>query len=68
MVSYKKKCSLCKKNYVLTNNSRPFIICYECQKAEMDKPIDDPEMKAMFTIPEELYKKIVFFAISKLIT
>ena len=26
----------------------------------MDKPIDDPEMKAMFTIPEELYKKNSF--------
>ena len=60
MVSYKKKCSVCNKNYVLTNSRQNFIICYECQKKQMEGEINNPEMKKMFDISEAFYKKSQF--------
>ncbi len=30
-------------------------MCYDCQKAELNGVIDDPEMKKFFDIPHEFY-------------
>ena len=35
-------------------------MCYDCQKAEMQGEIKDPEMKKMFDIPEEFYENNAF--------
>ncbi len=36
------------------------IVCYDCQKAELQEEIKDTEMKKMFDIPEEYYKQNYF--------
>ena len=58
---FKQKCSKCRKNYVLATWRSRYILCYDCQKLEMDKEIKDPKMKKMFNLPEEYYKKNPFF-------
>jgi len=59
-VKFKQKCSKCNKNYVLTSSRHGYMVCYECQKEEMNQPINDPEMKDLFNIPEEYYKHNYF--------
>lgn len=59
MVIYKQKCSRC-KNMVVVSSSMRYPLCYDCQKSELRGEIKDPEMKAMFDIPEELYKQSAF--------
>ena len=59
-VRYKQKCFKCKKNYVLVGRGQRFAVCYDCQKDELNKPIKDPEMKKMFDIPEDFYRKNSF--------
>lgn len=59
-VTFKKKCGICKKNYVKATYRDKFIVCYECQKKQMQGEITDPEMKKMFDIPENLYKENSF--------
>ena len=44
----------------MVTGKQRFPICYECQKAELEGTISDPEMKKMFKIPEEFYKKNSF--------
>ena len=60
MVKFKQKCWACKKNYVMTTNMQRFVMCYDCQKKEMQGEIKDPKMKKFFDIPEEFYKKNSF--------
>ena len=36
------------------------MVCYDCQKAELAKPIKDPKMKKLFNIPEDFYKQNSF--------
>ncbi len=43
-----------------------FPICYDCQKDELNKEIKDPEMKKMFDIPEDFYRKNSFLRSIKL--
>jgi len=50
----------CKKNYVTVTGRQKFPVCYECQKKEMKGEITDPEMKKLFDIPEEFYKRNSF--------
>jgi hypothetical protein len=61
-VNFKQKCERCKKNYVTVSSwKRPRqIICYECDKKNMEGEITDPEMKKLFDIDEELYKNSTF--------
>ena len=66
MVMFKSKCMLCKKNYVLVSGRQNFVICYDCQKADLNKKIKDPKMKKMFDIPEEFYKENSFLRSIKL--
>ncbi len=60
MVGYKQKCSKCKKNYVVVFRTQPYILCYDCQKPELEGKIDDLKMKKLFNISEELYKESAF--------
>ncbi|MFH1770025.1 MAG: hypothetical protein ABH828_00535 [archaeon] len=59
-MNYKIKCGKCKKNYQLVSRSVPFVVCYECQKPEMQSEITDPKMKKLFDIPESFYRDNVF--------
>ena len=60
MVGYKQKCSKCKKNYVVVFRMQPYILCYDCQKPELQGKIEDLGMKKLFNISEELYKESAF--------
>ena len=60
MAKFKQKCMICKKNWVLATGRTRFVVCYDCQKKDMDKEIKDPELKKMFDIPEEFYKDNAF--------
>jgi adenylate kinase family enzyme len=59
-VKYKVKCCKCKKNYVLVTKRTRYPVCYQCQKKEMQGEIKDKEMKKLFDIPEDFYKKNLF--------
>ena len=59
-IQYKEKCKVCRKNYVLTTSRSQYIVCFECQKREMDQPITDPKMRKFFDIPEDFYKQNSF--------
>lgn len=60
MAAYKQKCMRCKKNWVTVTRRSRFVVCYDCQKHELEGEIEDPEMKKLFDIPEEYYKKSSF--------
>ena len=59
-VKYKLKCIRCKKNYVTATWKDRYVICYECQKKDMEREIKDPEMKKLFDLPKEFYKESAF--------
>ncbi|RLE46410.1 hypothetical protein DRJ25_04215 [Candidatus Woesearchaeota archaeon] len=60
-VEYQQKCMKCKKNYVtVSGRKNRFVVCYECQKKELEGKISDPKMKKLFDIPEEFYRKNAF--------
>lgn len=59
-VRYKQKCSRCKKNYVIVTSRQSFVVCYNCQKKDLEGEINDPEMKKLFDIAEEYYSKNSF--------
>ena len=60
MALFKQKCNKCKKNYILVSRNQREIICYDCQKTELNQEIKDPKMKKMFKIPEDFYKQNSF--------
>jgi len=45
---------------VLMTSRNQFPMCYDCEKADLQGEIKDPEMKKMFDIPEEFYKNTPF--------
>lgn len=59
-VKFKKKCFKCQKNYATVTYRDRYVICYECQKEQMQGDIKDPKMKKLFDIPEEFYKDNYF--------
>ncbi|NTV22823.1 MAG: hypothetical protein HGA85_00420 [Nanoarchaeota archaeon] len=59
-ITYKQQCAKCRKNYVLATYRERFPVCYDCQKSELEGEVIDPEMKELFSIPEELFKKNLF--------
>jgi len=63
MVKYKQRCMRCKKNYVAVSGwgsrGRP-IICYDCEKKDLEGEVKDPVMKKFFHIPEDFYKRSAF--------
>ena len=59
-IAYKKRCPVCKTNYVLVSGKMTRVCCYDCQKKELEGEIKDPEMKKMFDIPEEYYAESAF--------
>jgi|FLOH01.1.fsa_nt_gi hypothetical protein len=60
VMNYKIKCIKCKQNYQLVDRNSRFVICYECQKPEMEGEITDPKMKKFFDIPDLFYKDNMF--------
>ncbi|HLD19011.1 MAG TPA: hypothetical protein VJB90_03300 [Candidatus Nanoarchaeia archaeon] len=56
VVSYKQRCARCKKNMVLVTANTHYAVCFDCQKSELAGEIKDPQMKAMFNIPDNLYQ------------
>ncbi len=65
-IRYRQKCFKCRKNWVNVSRGQRFVICYDCQKEELNKKIKDPEMKKMFDIPEDFYRKNSFLRSIKL--
>lgn len=59
-MNYKKKCGVCRKKYTVVNNFRAYAVCEDCQSKELKGEIKDPEMKKLFDIPEEFFKKNAF--------
>ncbi len=59
-LNYKLRCIRCKKNFQLITRPTKYVVCYECQKPEMEGEITDPKMKKMFDIPEQYYKDNIF--------
>jgi len=43
-----------------------WIVCYECQKVELSKPIKDEKFKNLFDIPEQYYMDNTFLRSIKL--
>lgn len=39
---------------------KQFPICTDCQMKQIDQPIEDPEYKKFFDIPEKFYKESYF--------
>ncbi|HLD15329.1 MAG TPA: hypothetical protein VJB94_01995 [Candidatus Nanoarchaeia archaeon] len=59
-VRYKQLCFKCKKKYVEATWKDRYILCYDCQKAELSIEIKNPKMKKLFDIPESFYEKNSF--------
>ncbi|MFC1691580.1 hypothetical protein ACFL0W_05365 [Nanoarchaeota archaeon] len=59
-VQYKQKCYRCKKNYVTVTRRNNYVMCYDCQKKELEGEVTDPEMKKLFDIPKEYYIENAF--------
>jgi len=59
-VQFQDTCKKCKKNKVIVTRREPFPICFDCQKNELSGEITDPEMKKLFNLPEEFYRKSMF--------
>lgn len=56
MALYKQKCMRCKKNWVTISHRTRFVVCWDCQKADLQGEITDPKMKKMFDLPESYYQ------------
>ena len=54
-ITYKQKCVRCNKNYVIATGRSRYILCYDCQKTELEGKISDPKMKKLFSLPERYY-------------
>lgn len=57
---YKQKCFRCRKNWVVVTWRQRYILCYDCQKKDLEGEIKDPKMKKLLDIPEECYKENAF--------
>jgi hypothetical protein len=60
MATFQQKCQVCRKKWVTVSNRQRFVICYDCQKKQLEGEIKDPAMKRMFKIPEDFYMKSAF--------
>ena len=46
---------------MVTNRTRnENVVCFDCQKNQMEGEIEDPEMRKLFDIPPEFYKESTF--------
>jgi hypothetical protein len=59
-IRFKQKCFRCRKNYVVVTRRSRFVLCYDCQKKELEGEITDPKMKKLFDIPEDFYRENSF--------
>lgn len=60
MAEYQQRCSRCKKNFVLVSGKQRYVLCYECQKSQLEGEIKNAKYKKMFDIPEKYYKENAF--------
>ena len=67
-VHFKHKCERCKTNYVTVSSwrQRRPIVCFECEKKDMQGEIKNPELKKLLDIPEELYMQNSFLRAIKI--
>ncbi|MBT4605105.1 hypothetical protein HOC01_05685 [archaeon] len=59
-ISFKQKCSRCKKNFVIATRRSRWVECWDCEKAIVLKKVDDPKLGPMFDIPTEYYEQNSF--------
>lgn len=59
-IRFKQKCSRCGKNYVKVSRRQHYVLCYDCQKGELNHEIKDSKMKKFFDIPKEFYRENAF--------
>jgi len=59
-ITYKQKCARCNKNYVTATWKTRYVLCYDCQKKELQGVIEDPKMKKFFDIPDDFYTESSF--------
>lgn len=57
---YQQRCGLCKKNMVMMYSHKQFPVCTSCNMKQINQPIDDPEYKKFFDIPEKFYLESYF--------
>ncbi|MBU1975898.1 MAG: hypothetical protein KKG59_05840 [Nanoarchaeota archaeon] len=60
VIKFKQKCHRCKKNYVLATRRSRFLMCWDCQKGDLQGEIKDPKFKRLLNIPEEFYRENAF--------
>jgi hypothetical protein len=67
-VKFKQKCERCKTNYVVVSSwrQRRPIVCYDCDKKDMQGEIKDPELKKLLDIPVEFYVQNSFLRAIKI--
>jgi len=67
-VKFKQKCERCKTNYVVVSSwkQRRPIVCYECEKNDMQGEVTDPKLKELLDIPEEFYEQNSFLRAIKI--
>lgn len=56
----KKKCNRCRKNYVKCSKRQGYVLCFDCQKPQLEAEIEDPIIKKLFDIPEIMYRENSF--------
>ncbi len=57
---FKQRCGLCKKNMVLMYSRKQYPVCNECELKQISHPIENPEYKKFFDIPEKFYQESYF--------
>ena len=57
---YKQLCAICRKSHVLMSSGNQFPICTACSMRQIDKPIEDVELKKLFDIDQKLYESSSF--------
>jgi hypothetical protein len=61
MVSYKQRCSLCRKGWALVHSGRQrFAICSACEMKVVDQKIEDSSFQKLFDIPRDWYEENSF--------
>ena len=56
-IKYKKKCSRCWKNYVVTTWKTRYAVCYDCEKKDLMGEIKDPAMKPYISLTPKILTK-----------
>jgi len=61
MVSYKQRCSLCRKGWALVTSGRQrFAICSDCEMKVVQLKVEDEEYVKLFDLPLDWYRENSF--------